>query len=602
MVVSPRLAVGLDQVVSSFDIEGDDIQVDGHLLDMSVRAALEDVHVIAEYLSTRLPPSIAVPLSAKLVPVISNRLISNWLLPAVPLSTDGVLDFQETLSLVLGVAEYLDELEWTGQNRLRDWVDKSADIWLSRQKEAAIARVHYLCPKRVRDKKTVERVETQMVAKGDAVLGHQEHHGEEWGAEWGDDEQSAGDNFVTPTQEVEEEDMSAWDDEEEAHAEPKPESLSTASTEKTETEDDEDVEAWGWGDEGESQPATSAPPKPEPHKGNGQAAVPQQTRAEKAVTLRETYTVTAIPDAIIEIIMQVVSDVATLNQPDLVHTAIAPASAGLYTIPGLLLAMYRATAALHYSKDVAGNMLIYNDCTRLSDRLHTYLQEQAEKDKTSTLPVHLRPSHRLRLDDDIKSIEGFAKRAYGREMESQRTILKDLLDGAQGFQSCTASPFAQECDNAIAMTIDRIEEVKRQWQKVLSHSALLQSLGSLVSTVLTKFINEVEDMTDIAEDESKKLHSYVVSLSSLSSLFQTNNDSGDAQDMTSIYTPNWFKFQYLGEILDSSLVDIRYFWTDGELKLEMEAEEVVDLIKALFAESEHRRKAISEIRRTSILR
>ena len=147
------------------------------------------------------------------------------------------------------------------------------------------------------------------------------------------------------------------------------------------------------------------------------------------------------------------------------------------------------------------------------------------------------------------------------------------------------------------MAIDRIEEVGRQWRNVLSHSALLQSLGSLVSTALTKFIGDVEDMSDIAEDESKKLHLYCVSLSSLSSLFQTTNAADEAQDMTSVYTPNWFRFQYLGEILDSSLADIRYMWTDGELKLEMEADEVVDLIKALFAESEHRRKAISEIRR-----
>jgi centromere/kinetochore protein ZW10 len=303
-----------------------------------------------------------------------------------------------------------------------------------------------------------------------------------------------------------------------------------------------------------------------------------------------------------EIILQVIGDVDTLNSPDLVKSALAPASGGLYAIPSLLLAMYRATAVMHYSKDIASNMLIYNDCQRLSDRLQILLQEQAGKDKTSTLPQHLQPSKRLKpmLEADIKTIDGFGKRAYGREMESQRQIIRDHLEDAQGFQGCTNVPFATVCDNAIATTIDRIGDVKRQWQDVLSHSALLQSLGSLVSAALTKFINDVEDMSDIAEDESRKLHGYCVSLATLSQHFQTEDGSGGVRDMVSIYTPNWFKFQYLSEILDSSLADIKYFWTDGELKLEMEAEEVVGLIEALFAPSDHRRRAISEIRRTSM--
>jgi centromere/kinetochore protein ZW10 len=599
IIVAPRLVIGPDQVVSAIVIEGDNVRIAGHLTDTSVRATLEDIQAMADYLSTRLPPAVATPLSEKLVPVIASRLISSWLRPAVPLSMDGVQDFQEILSLVLGLAEYLDELEWSGQSRLRDWVDKSAEIWLASRKEAAIATVQRLLPRRVQEKTTVERVETQMITKGDGILGGKEEQEEEdWGAEWGDEEGGLTQEKTEPKvqEDVEEEDMSAWgiDEEEEHQDEPNEQIKAEEKVDAGEV----DTEAWGWGEDEEAQPALPATRAVPQHASNGPTSASQ--KSTKEVTLRETYTVTAIPDSIIEIIMHVVSDVGTLNQPELMKSAITPASAGLYSIPSLLMAMYRATAATHYSKDVAGNMLIYNDCTRLSDRLRLFLQEQAANDTTSALPQHLRPSVRLNLDDDIKAIEAFGKRAYGREMESQRTIIRDLLDGAQGFQTCTTAPFAAECDNAIAMTTDRINEVEQQWQNILSHSALLQSLGSIVSTALTKFVTDVEDMPDIAEDESRKLHGYCVSLSSLSSLFQSDDSSGDARDMTGIYTPNWFKFQYLGEILDSSLADIKMFWSEGGLKLEMEAEEVVDLIKALFAESEHRRKAIGEIRRTSI--
>jgi centromere/kinetochore protein ZW10 len=601
-ILSHRLVIGRDQVVTAFEVNGDDIQLAGKVNDGSVKATLEDIHSIAEYLSTRLPPSITVPLSSKLVPIITSRLITHYLLPAVPLSTDGVQAFQETLSYVLGLVEYLDELGWSGQNRLTEWVDKSAEIWLAKQKENAIARVQRLFPKQVRIKKTVEKVETQVISKGDALHTVQDDQENDWGAEWGDEDEPAKDGEGSAPQDVEEEDLSAWGiDDDEPVDTAKPES----KTEEKKPADDEDAEDWGndWGDDDDNKsvPSPKAHIKSPPRKTTGQSGS-QKPVAEQHVTLKETYTVTAIPDSIIDIILQVVADVEILNSSELVKSAISPASGGLFAIPSLLLAMYRATASVHYSKDVAGNMLVYNDCERLSDRLRIFIQEQAEKDQASTLPQLLRPSVRLtpKLEADIKTIDGFSRRIYGREMESQRQIIKDHLEDAQGFQGCTNVPFATVCDDAIATTIDRIGDVRRQWQNIVSHRVLVQSLGSLVSTAFTKFINDVMDMSDIAEDESRKLHSYCISLATLSQHFQTQDDSGEMRETASLYVQNWFRLQFLGEILAGSLADIKYLWTESELKLEMTAEEVVGLIEALFAPSDLRRRAIAEIRRTSM--
>jgi centromere/kinetochore protein ZW10 len=602
-IISPRLSISAEQIASALEIEGDEAKVVGAVSDMSVRAALEDIQAISEYLSTRLPPSVAVPLSEKLLPVLASRLINKWLLPAVPLSTDGVLEFQDTLSLVLGLVEFFDELGWSGQNRLTDWVDKSAEIWLARQKEVAIGQLRRIFPKQVQQKKTVERVETQILSKGDAMLGGQEEHDEDWGADWGE-EDPAPEEAKLRTEEVEEEDVSAWGMDED---EPQEEHKASEINKPEQAEDD--AEDWGadWGDDDNAKPIEPEPepaPKPQPTtdaKANGKASTSQKASTNRELTLRETYTVTAIPDAIMDLILEVVTDVETLNTPSLVGSAIAPASGGLYATPGLLLTMYRATAAAHYSKHDAANMLIYNDCTRLSDRLTLFLTSQLASEPTSPLPPHLRPSTRLKasLEQNIKAIDGFGKRAYGREMELQRTILRDHLDAAQGFTSCTAMPFAAECDNAIMMTLDRIKHVQNSWSPILSPSALHQSLGSLVSTVLAKYMTDVEDMPDIAQDESQKLHGYCKSLSTLSELFQEVGEGGEVRDMVSLYTPNWFKFQYFSEILDGSLADIRFFWTDGGLRLEMGSEEVVDLVRALFAESEHRRKTIAVIRRGS---
>lgn len=599
-IIAPRLTIDADPANAAIVIQGNRLQRTGRIEDGSVKATLQDIHAIVEYLTSYLPTCITVPLSVELVPVVASRLIASQLSPAIPISTDQIPVFQETLSYVLGLAEYLDELEWSGQTHLTDFVDRSPDLWLARQKASAIARVQTIFSSKVQQKLVVERVETQVVSRGDA-LHTGEDQNDDWGEDWDDEADTAGSHREVITQ-VEEEDMSAWGEEEPgADNDPSQEINQTGSL-----AEDGDVDNWdvAWGDDDETRPVT--PSKP-PHESTGQTSTRgnsflRKPLADQEMTLRESYTVTAIPDSVTNIVVQVVKDVEILNAPDLVKTAIAPAGVGLYAIPGLLLAMYRATAVLHYSKDAAGNMLIYNDCQRLSDRLRGLLTEWAMTNQHPKLPQHLQPVLQLKpsLESDIKSIDGFGKRAYGREMESQRQILRDHLEDAQGFQGCTHVPFATVCDDAIAMAIDRIAAVRRQWQDVLSRSALLQSMGSLVSAVLTKFINDIEDMSDIAEDESRKLHGYCLSLTTLSQHFQAPDGGGVSQDTTSIYTPNWFKFQYLTEILDSSLADIKYFWTEGELKLEMEAEEVVGLIEALFAPSDHRRRAISEIRRTSI--
>lgn len=266
--------------------------------------------------------------------------------------------------------------------------------------------------------------------------------------------------------------------------------------------------------------------------------------------------------------------------------AIAPAASGLYPVAALLLSMYRAIATRFYETEACGNMLMYTDTSRLCDVLKAFGNDLDESVRAKS-----------RLGNELKTLGEFGKRAYGKEMESQRTILRDLLDNAQGFANCTEEPFASECEKAIDMTVRRVRELHDQWSGILSESALLQSTGSLVATAISKFILDVEDLSDISEQESEVLRRLCAELSKLSELFAHKQPSGEVRDTIGVYTSNWFKFQYFSELLASSLADIKYLWLESELRLEYTAEELIDLIEALFVDSEHRRKAISEIRR-----
>lgn len=275
----------------------------------------------------------------------------------------------------------------------------------------------------------------------------------------------------------------------------------------------------------------------------------------------------------------------------------APASAGLYSLPSVILTLFRASAPNVYTSHPSGHMYLYNDNLYLAEQLRSFA---AHRSRHSTSPPD--------LESDASALELRGRRAYSQEMETQRTILRDLIDGAQGFVRCVEPAFAQQCELAIASSIDRIRAMQSQWEGVLSRSALFQALGSLLSTLASRILLDVADLGDISEAESQSLTHWCTQVEALEDLFlpeasPTTAESTDSPvPLTAVYTPGWLKFRYLTNVLESSLADIKYLWTEGELAMEFAPDEVVDFIEALFADSEHRRKAVAEIRRASRMR
>ncbi|KAF2169073.1 hypothetical protein M409DRAFT_21084 [Zasmidium cellare ATCC 36951] len=571
-IIRPRLQMNRNGKVMHIAVAEDSISCQDLDDDASSSTLFKDLKATIAFLADLLRAAVAVPLSETLIPALTTRLEEEWLEPSVPLELADMQTFQSLLGDVVSFADDLDQLGWHGSKALRDWVQGAPRIWLTKRREVLLSDVRNLVFTGLRDTKVVERVETQFVNNDDALAQGGEEGDDEWDTAWDEPEEELAPEAQQAHTE-DDDDASAWDlPEEEEEEAPK------------EAGADED-EAWGWGDGDEAAPEKPASPKAtkkEAPNVNGQGTTKP---SQRELTLRETFTVTAIPDSILDLVQQVIADAGMLSTIEYSGTPIAPAAQALYTLPTLALAIYRATAPTAYAKLGTGNMLIYNDASRLSDQLRAW---QASQPSAS----------RLRLDNDVKALDQFAKRAYGTEMESQRTVLRDLLDGAQGFSNCTTLPFKKECESAVEQTVDRLREVYKMYQPILSNSALLQSIGSLLATVTGKMITEIEDLPDISEADSQELKELCDRVQTAKDLFQQQaEDGGEARDMTFIYCPNWLKFQYLGELMDSSLADIKYLWNEGELSLEFEAEEVVGLVEALFAESGLRRQAIQEIRR-----
>jgi centromere/kinetochore protein ZW10 len=563
---------------------------------------IEGVDGLIHFITKELPPRLYQPLLDKLLPSLMVQLITNSLDPSVPVDLNRMSDFKASLMKIEDLADYIDTLgvPIPSDGDLSSWVERLPQTWLARRREAALAQMRSLSYEGAKTKRTAERVETQIVSSDDVMVatGPGKEEDDEWNADWAEeDDADESARADVPKSADDDEDASAWgleDEPETEHEESNPVAI--------EPDGEDEEEAWGWGDGDDAgeedlskSPEPATPVKSTPKSKAKSPSTKHQPPTEREITLRETFQITAIPDSILELINHILTDASTLSTPSFPIHSISAAAPALSSLPTLILAFYRATARTSYASEPAADMLIYNDSQHLASCLETLLSQ-------------LSPDHPLfkrltrSVEAEIKLLHTYSRLAYGREMDSQRTILSDLLSATSGFDNCTSPLNKREYDSAVGDVVHRVRELNKIWSSVLSDSARLQSLGAILSHVIRRVTTEILELSDgingISEEESKTLKSYMDSISALSDLFEQDapGEGEKKRTIVHVYTPGWLRFIYLGEILEASLADIKFLWNEGELSLEFEAGEVEDLIKALFAESQFRRDAIREIK------
>lgn len=232
---------------------------------------------------------------------------------------------------------------------------------------------------------------------------------------------------------------------------------------------------------------------------------------------------------------------------------------------------------------------LYNDAMYLAEKLADF--SSAWKENEGHTP---RARSMLRLDNDIKNLQSFANRSYANEMNVQKTVLRDLLGGAQSiFQQDEPEP-------AIEAGVARIRSMAAVWNGILARSVWSQAIGSLADALATKLVTDVLEMTSIGQDEAYNIAKLIAIATELDELFLLNRTSSSAAaddnvPSTAQYAPSWLRLKYLSEVLQSNLNEVRFLWVDSELSLYFTEAEVVDLIRASFEDNQRRRETIREV-------
>lgn len=536
-------------------------------------SVLENAQVLFEYLHRHLPGILRLSIAGRLVPRMISHIRTTWLDESVPFDIAQLDEVRTLQAETLKLANLLDSYGWPGAHELLNWCDRTPEIWLTRRKMLSLQAVRRAVNASTGNLREVEHVEKQILQR----------------IEPGMDVNTSNpipETSKNQNSSAEEDDTSGWDFDDDD--EDKDQRTVNGGQENPDEQEAED--AWGWDDD-ETAPKPSS--KSSINGGTKLNGDHSDRKHQQEITLVERFKITDIPDHLLEIIGRDLTDAKTIKEsPSDVLASISP-SESLLSMPAIVLAMFRAIApTIYIQKLTSGNMQLYNDSMFVAQKLRS--------SGLSTVAEDIALQCRI--------MEKFANSAYAREIETQRTILGDLLDGAQGFVHCTQPPNSTECENAIAAVVDRVRAVHDTWKGILSNLTLLQAMGKLLSTLVSKIIRDVEDMDDISEPQSQRLTSLFNRIKSLEDIF-----TGPALDLptlvggatkdqeilprTATYCADWFRFTYLIDILDSGLTDIKYMWTHGMLGYEYSQDEVIDLVKALFSDTQFRKNFIHDIRR-----
>jgi centromere/kinetochore protein ZW10 len=328
--------------------------------DKSVKSLFADLEQVFSFLVQTLPPDLVETISSTLLPETIHKVTSVWLDSAVPSSLQDMERFQGVIADTRNFCNSLKTLGFSNLGDLQEWTESAPRVWLSKCREAALDSVRTKLSQGLGAPKRVEKVEKQMVSRSEGqqlvatgATASADDHG--WGA-WDDGEQEAPEQVENNgTNEPLEDgddgtDAWGWGDEEAGAEEPKEEIKQESQESKPDEEDPS--EAWGWGDEATNDEVeVSKPSHPAP------APAPAQPEPQtRELVLKETYSISSMPQPVLDLIFAIVEDGAALTHDSYADSPVAAAAAGLFSLPTLALAMFRAVSPYYYAPGVGGNM------------------------------------------------------------------------------------------------------------------------------------------------------------------------------------------------------------------------------------------------------
>lgn len=225
-------------------------------------------------------------------------------------------------------------------------------------------------------------------------------------------------------------------------------------------------------------------------------------------------------------------------------------------------------------------MLFANDCTYLAHVVRSFVELNSA------------------LEQEAEALGALGVRWFRAQLSIQVGVLRESLHEADGFTRADNDAQYARQERAIQQVLHVLRHLGSVWAPIVPPRTLLRTLGELVDAVFAQVLEMVQALDDIGERESER----VAALCRLLSQGVEQSLPGSVESTIGVsaaaVVPTWFKFMYLPEILTASLRDLEYLLFDpdsGGALEDYSKGEIVALVRALFADTPHRRRLLDRI-------
>ncbi|ODQ65070.1 hypothetical protein NADFUDRAFT_51669 [Nadsonia fulvescens var. elongata DSM 6958] len=617
----------------SLYIEGNIVNTAFITEDPELKVVVSSVRAFVKFLDYALPTSLIMNISSRLSNLIITKLRNTTLAKLLPIDLVLIEKFKAELTQVDSLEDFLFEEKWIKNRELRSWSAEIPEIWIKKLHDSClenmradllsieefqytkiedyvpensnILHVEHLLPppEEWRQLKTLnaesevdednwdsnwnEDIDVDIDVDKDAREkikidpGHTEEEGPEDG--WGfDDDLILSDN-ETKDEENDEKSLLVRG--------PKVEIINDdcdSNEELNENRGEVQTADWNWGDDNDFD-IDSIDVEANPGPTN---AISKSTKSEMPIisnynhsatqpgmlfsgykTITQTHTIISQSVCYFKEKLDGVAHFNSSNENDVKNKASMPLYETITTqCISDFYTLFRAFIPVVYSTNEEP-LIISNDLSNLANMI--------------------KENHLLGSYDDIESLLLLSQKYIAEIIQNERSQILNFITSANNFQSCTDSDNLFKCQVAVEKLMTKLAALREKWGNgIIPIKQALSMLGLLLDCFTSRFVELVISLGDISEDESKELSRFVNTLQDISVIF--NADQSDLEPQPAFYCSSWLKFQYLGEILDSKLVDIRYLYESNAL-IDFTKQELFGLVIGLFAESENRQKLLDFI-------
>ncbi|XP_013396329.1 centromere/kinetochore protein zw10 homolog [Lingula anatina] len=201
--------------------------------------------------------------------------------------------------------------------------------------------------------------------------------------------------------------------------------------------------------------------------------------------------------------------------------------------------------------------------------------------------------------DFVPKLRRLGTECFLAQMKTQRLQLLEYLKGARGFVGVSEDKNFTDGERALKQVLHQLMLLRRVWLDVLPVSTFNKAMGTLLNSVVTELISCVTLLEDISADDATQLSSLLGILPERGpELFLHGQDKAQALAEVHKNVAKWTKYKELLVLLNAGLQEISDRWADGKgpLSSDFSANEVKQLVRALFQNTEKRSAVLARIK------